>query len=184
MTNIPNKTSKWIYYISILNEYSIQVNFFVNLNILRLNIRNITSKWIFNISILNEFTVWGKMTWIIIYWAFKCSTNLPNESVIQIFWCELIILPRNWIFWYFKGVGTPWDGRIEVKMLWVMEHAIVYKYIVKSTFSNNIKSPKSPFFWFFLRGGTPLGRWYRCKNFMSYGACRSEQIYSKIEFFK
>ena len=65
-----------------------------------------------------------------------------------------------------------------------MEHVIVNKYIDKLSFSNNIKLPKSPFFLFFLRGGTPLGVSYGRKNFMNYGACHNAQLHSEIEFLK
>ena len=65
-----------------------------------------------------------------------------------------------------------------------MEHAILNKYIDKLSFSNNIKLPKSPFFLFLPRSGTPLGALYGHKNFMSYGTCHNAQLHSEIEFLK
>ena len=65
-----------------------------------------------------------------------------------------------------------------------MEHAIVNKYIVKLSFFDNIKSAKTPFLKFFLRGGTPLGGSYGRKNVMRYGTCHNAQLHSEIEFLK
>ena len=58
------------------------------------------------------------------------------------------------------------------------------KNIVKSSFWNNIKSPKMLFFWFFSRGGTPLGASYGRKKVMSYGTCHNTQLHGEIEFLE